>query len=701
MNLDYLSDIAPREMVESMRGRGIKEFTPPQAEAIEKGLLQQENIIVASPTASGKTLIGEMASVYNILAKGKKAIYIGPMKALVSEKFTEFKHDYPYIKSAVSMGDLDSADLWLSEYEMIFISTEKFDSLLRHKIDWLSSVGCVVFDEIHMIDDYSRGPVLEVILSKLLMYKGIQIIGLSATIRNPEELSKWLNAKLVVSDYRPIKLLKGVILSDKIYYYDGYNQDVYLMDGSSKIPEARVLEDTLEKKKQMLIFYYSKRNAEAGALKLSKITENSLTDDEKDKLNLIADKVEKVLEIPTEQCKKIASLMRKGIAFHHSGLLGMQKTYIEDAFKENLIKAICATTTLGLGVNLPAHTVLIRDLNKHTDRGNEYVGVNEAIQLFGRAGRPKYDTEGRALIIAKEKYNLRPLYERYIESEPDPIESKLGVMPVLRMHILSFIAEDFLNSKDQIEGFLKSTFYGYQYGNSSKITLFVNQVIDSLMDWGFIEKLGNNFIATKIGKRISELYIDPLSAKWLNDSISKAKDTMDMLYIISNTLEMRPYVRVTEDAEAQFVYYKSINPDLYISDDEYSYYNDAAFSTAMLLNDWINEIDEDTIIKKYHTTPGAIYAKNMNADWLIYSAIEIAKIMKKPTHLLIETRVRLRYGIKDELLDLVRLEQIGRVRARKLFNNGIKSISDIRSNPEKVSVILGKEITKHLLDQLN
>ena len=198
MNLDYLSDIAPREMVESMRGRGIKEFTPPQAEAIEKGLLQQENIIVASPTASGKTLIGEMASVYNILAKGKKAIYIGPMKALVSEKFTEFKHDYPYIKSAVSMGDLDSADLWLSEYEMIFVSTEKFDSLLRHKIDWLSSVGCVVFDEIHMIDDYSRGPVLEVILSKLLMYKGIQIIGLSATIRNPEELSKWLNAKLVV-----------------------------------------------------------------------------------------------------------------------------------------------------------------------------------------------------------------------------------------------------------------------------------------------------------------------------------------------------------------------------------------------------------------------------------------------------------------------------------------------------------------------
>ncbi len=700
MKIDFISDLVPSAMMESLRSRGIKEFTPPQAEAIEKGLLKGSNIMVASPTASGKTLIGELAAVYSILAKGKKAIYIGPMKALVSEKFNEFTKAYPYIKAAISMGDLDSGDPWLAEYDMIFVSTEKFDSLLRHKIDWLPSVGCVVFDEIHMVDDYSRGPVLEVIITKLSMYKEIQLVGLSATIGNPEELAKWIGAELVTSDYRPVKLLKGIVFSNSIYYYDGYSQEVYEMDGSSKVPEARVLEDTLHKGKQMLSFFYSKRNAESSAVKLSSVTKAVLTEDEKAKLAEIADKVENVLDSPTTQCRKEASLIRNGIAFHHSGLMSAQKAYVEDAFKSNLIKAICATTTLGLGVNLPAHTVLVRDLHKHSEEGNAYVGVNEVMQLFGRAGRPAYDTEGRALVIAKEKYNLMPLYERYIAADPEPIESKLGVMPVLRMHILSFIAEDFLNSKPEISKFLSNTFYGYQYGSTNMDT-FIDQVISSLTDWNFVEEHSSSYVATKLGKRISELYIDPLSAKWIMDSVGKATDSIGLLYILCNTIEMRPYVYVTEEAESKFVYYKSLNPELYSMEASYSYYDPvAAFSTAMMLSDWISEEDEDAIMKGYHTTPGAMYAKISNIDWLIYAAAEISRILKMPTHLLVETRVRLRYGIKDELLDLVRLEQIGRVRARKLFNNGIKTIEDIRKNPEKVSILLGREIAKKVYSQL-
>ena len=142
------------------------------------------------------------------------------MRALATEKFSEFQASYPYIKSAISIGDLDSNDQWLADYSMLFFSTEKFDSLLRHGINWLDSVGCIVFDEVHMIGDSSRGPTLEVLMTKLATTCDAQIIALSATIANCDEIAKWLSAELVQSEYRPVKLVKGIIHNGKAYYHD-------------------------------------------------------------------------------------------------------------------------------------------------------------------------------------------------------------------------------------------------------------------------------------------------------------------------------------------------------------------------------------------------------------------------------------------------------------------------------------------------
>ncbi|MEM0149999.1 MAG: DEAD/DEAH box helicase, partial [Candidatus Micrarchaeaceae archaeon] len=167
MDVSELGGKLPREIMESLASRNINALTPPQELAVEKGLLLGANMLVASPTASGKTLIAELACVYSILAKGMKAVYIAPMRALATEKYEEFKHNYPYIKTALSIGDLDADDPWLSEYEMMFFSTEKFDSLIRHGITWLHSIGCIVFDEAHMLGDTSRGPTLELLMTKL------------------------------------------------------------------------------------------------------------------------------------------------------------------------------------------------------------------------------------------------------------------------------------------------------------------------------------------------------------------------------------------------------------------------------------------------------------------------------------------------------------------------------------------------------
>ena len=704
MELRDLKGRLPNEILESIISRGITTLTPPQEMAINSGLFSGGNILVASPTASGKTLVAEMACANSIIAKGRKAIYIAPMRAIVAEKFQEFHSAYPYIKAAISMGDLDSSDQWLSEYEMLFVSTEKLDSLIRHGAPWISSVGCIVFDEIHMLSDISRGPTLELLITKLMRISDAQIIALSATIGNDEELAAWLKAKLVKSDYRPVKLHKGVVEGSKIFYWDNDEISETQMNGKSKIPEFRLVEDTLSQNKQAIIFYSTRRNAEAGAAKLASLLNGLLKVEEKKQLEAASQSILNALEKPTSQCAKLALCVSAGVAFHHSGLVNIQRAIVEDTFKKGLIKVICATTTLGYGVNLPAHTVLVRDLTRHNGVTSERISVNEVLQLFGRAGRPKYDTEGRALIASNQRYEVQELYMRYIIGTPEPIDSALGVASVLRMHILAFIAEDFLNALEDIEDFIKKSFYGFIYGNDSHIKAAVKQVLRELYDWGFIIEDYGKLLATKIGKRVSELYIDPLSAKWMLEFMPGAKDEVSMLYLISNTVEMKPYLRQTEEAEAEYAFYKDrFGSDLLYKYEELSfgYYNPVEpFTSALMLRDWMSEIDEESIIKKYHITPGALYAKLSNADWVIYSAIELAKLSHISARNLVDVRVRLKYGIKAELLDLVRLEQIGRVRARKLFDNGIRTVNDIRSHRGEVEMLLGKEIAAKVFAQL-
>lgn len=694
----------PFEIIESLEKRGIAKLTPPQESAVNAGLLEGSNLVVAAPTASGKTLIAEIACVNSILSKRMKAVYVAPMRALVTEKYNEFRTAYPYIRSAMSIGDFDSSDNWLADYEIIFVSTEKFDSLIRHGVEWLSHIGCLVFDEVHMLGDLSRGPTLEILITKLTTVCRAQIIALSATIGNAGEIAKWLGAKVIESDYRPVKLTKGIICNSAVYYDDDGTERSAILSGSSKIPEIRLAEDTLALKKQALIFYSTRRNAESGAQKMAAALGDSISRHAKPELDRLSNEVLNVLERPTEQCVKLSKLVKYGVAFHHAGLMNAQRGLVEDAFKANKIKIICSTTTLGFGVNMPAHTVLVRDLHRYENSSSGMIGVNEVTQLFGRAGRPQYDTEGRALLIASSIDRMRELYRDYIVAEPEPIDSSLAVVPVLRSHVLSLIATGFVSRVDALEGFFSRSFYGVQYGSTRHMNRVLGDVLSDLEKWGMLVGDGEGYSATKLGSRVSELYIDPLSAKWIVDSMPEANDTIGMLFMVSNTLEMRPYVRVTRDAEESLAAYMHTHRKLMaqgLNPMDYGNYSpEGAFSTAMMLNDWIDEMKEPDVVKKYSSTPGALYTKITNADWLIYSAIELAKIVKRPSRKMVEVRVRLRYGIKEELLDLVRLQQIGRVRARMLYAAGIRDVASLRQNRHRVAGILGKEVAEKILSQL-
>ena len=220
MELKFIKDKLPKEFYEILE-KEITTLRPAQEKSIEKGLLDGKNLLVCTPTASGKTLIAELAALKSIIEGKGKSVYIVPLKALASEKYRDFKRRYDKVaKIALSIGDIDSSDPFLADYDLMVCTAEKMDSLLRHHAPWVSNISVVIVYEIHLLNDQERGPTLEILLTILKkLLKNVQIIGLSATIGNAEELAEWLGADLVIDDWRPVKLHKGIYFDGKIEFY--------------------------------------------------------------------------------------------------------------------------------------------------------------------------------------------------------------------------------------------------------------------------------------------------------------------------------------------------------------------------------------------------------------------------------------------------------------------------------------------------
>jgi len=219
MKLEKLKKQIPERIYKELEKRKFTELRPSQVKAIKAGLFKDKNLLICTPTASGKTLVAELGFLNAIYHDKGKAVYVVPLKALASEKYKQFKKHYPNLKIGVASGDLDANDAFLRNTDVIVTTSEKFDSLIRHKVSWLSQVKVLIIDEIHLINDYSRGPTLEVVITLMQkLLKNLQIIGLSATIGNPGTLADWLKAELVLDDWRPVKLRKGVYLEGNIEF---------------------------------------------------------------------------------------------------------------------------------------------------------------------------------------------------------------------------------------------------------------------------------------------------------------------------------------------------------------------------------------------------------------------------------------------------------------------------------------------------
>jgi helicase len=697
-------------IIDVLKEHDISELYPPQAEALPY-VLKGENMVLSIPTASGKSLVAYLTIVHRLIHEGGKALYVVPLKALAREKYEELKlFERLGLKVGISTGDLDDSDPRLARFDIIVCTSEKADSLLRHKITWVDKIKVLVIDEVHLIHDPSRGPTLEVIISRFkALNPKTQVVALSATIKNATELSIWLDGKLIQSDWRPVPLREGVYHRKEVKYDNG---KIKKIDGSETKPLERLVENSIVKGGQVLVFVNTRRSTVSVANKLATLIEKNLSKKDKKNLEKLMASTKKELPELTSVDKKLFSCLEKGVAFHNAGLSSVQRRTVEKSFKDRIIKCIVATPTLAAGVNIPAQRVVIRDLWRYDPNfGMHPIPTFEYKQQAGRAGRPRYDKFGDAITIAKSEEQKEEIFNNYILSDIEPIFSKLGSQSALRMHLLSAIATNFVNSMDGIYNFIDSTFYAYQ-SDTFALKDEIDEAIDFLLQNGFVERINNDrFMSTLFGNRTSSLYIDPLSALLLKKALEKScgKETSDLSFIHAacSTPDVRSlYLRsgdtwVEEKAEKKKGVFL-LEPPV-ASNDEYEWFL-SDLKTASLIEDWIEEVYEDRIITKYNVGPGDIHNIVEMTQWLLYAAREFARMYNFDcVSELGDLILRVQYGCKKELLNLVSLRGIGRIRARALFNEGFKTIGDLRGVPlKRLAQIktIGEGVAKSIKSQI-
>ncbi|MGN6348007.1 MAG: DEAD/DEAH box helicase [Candidatus Nitrosocosmicus sp.] len=366
-------DLNDDKLASFLNFMGYDSFYPPQKLAIDSGLLKGSNILVATPTASGKTLISILAAI-KALEKDKKVVYITPLRSLAHEKFIEFnnidksKIFSRKIKIKISTGDFNTSNTALGNSDIIVLTNEKLDSIIRQGAAWLSNVGLFISDEIHLIGDFDRGPVLEMVLTKIKkFYTSSQLLGLSATVTNSADISDWLDCKLVESSWRPTRLLEGVYTDGSIYYNDNSKKNISQSGKDYSSITRDLILDSIKDDGQNLVFVETRKRSISLAKTTSQYVSRILSQEEK----TTAQKVSKLLldnNDDTDLTKTLSNLISSGVGFHHAGLSLSSREIVEKAFKNGIIKALFATPTLAAGVNLPARRVIITSISRYDFR---------------------------------------------------------------------------------------------------------------------------------------------------------------------------------------------------------------------------------------------------------------------------------------------------------------------------------------------
>jgi len=418
------------------------QLDPFQEEAI--GWIEKEHsVLVSAPTGAGKTLIAESA-IAKAFSRHETVIYTAPIKALSNQKYRDFRAQYGDGRVGILTGDVSiNADA-----PIVVMTTEIYRNSLFENLERLRKVGWVIFDEVHYLDDPERGTVWEEAI--LFTPPEIRMLALSATVPNVRELCEWIQSvherpiAVIEESHRPVPLeflfqCQGKILESKERLRrEGYlNRDDWKLSSRERRRGFRpmrakanrldhLIKHLIEKNRLPAIYFvFGRRRTEIFAWEAAAF--DFLSDsEEKEIVSLYDSLLEKYDLVHEKSAQDIRSLVEQGIAFHHAGMLPTLKEVVEQLFTSRLIKLIFTTETFALGINMPARSVILDELEKFYGTGFRHLKTRDFYQMAGRAGRRGMDERGFVYVRIHPNDTPYPEVERILYGRNEPIKSQFN-----------------------------------------------------------------------------------------------------------------------------------------------------------------------------------------------------------------------------------------------------------------------------------
>ena len=641
---------------------GFEEFNRMQREALPAILDTDHNVVASAPTASGKTALAELAICRTLRDEGT-ALFIAPLRALTTEKETEWERfeDLGYSVYVVT-GERDLNPRRAARADILVMTPEKTDSATRKhdsaRYSFIEDVDCVVIDEVHLLDSETRGGVLEVTVSRMRRICDPRIVALSATMPNIDDVAAWLDAPDETTfefgdDYRPVDLHAGV----KTYTH-GENS---FADKYRRLYRAFDLaEPHIRDGGQSLVFVSSRQDAVRAAAKAR---------DELAKRDVPIgargdyDFHNEAKELSNDS---LAKGVLDGVGFHHAGLSRDDREAVEEWFKEGKIQLLFSTSTLAWGVNLPARCVVIRDTKHHDPlEGEVDISPLDILQMLGRAGRPGYDDVGYGWVVCDRSDQNK--YRRLLR-EGKEIESRLA--EDLDSHLNAEIAMGTIRDLDDVMSWLETTFY-YRRAQSNPAAYDfedlrerVRDVLDRLVSRGFVEMDDDLSIdATPLGRLTSKYYLRLGTASRFADLAERDRITADdVLETVAGAADFRQVSARQSEVDAVDSVLTGVSTTL-----EDGPKKVLAILHASMANSTPSELRSDAWVIKQN----ALRLLSALREFLdTFADARAANLARR-----VEARVD--NGVSSDAAALTAVDGIGPGRARKLATGGLSTPADV------------------------
>jgi len=694
---------------------------PLQEKAIRAGLLNDaadsgvQNLLISAPTSSGKSFCGEMAAMAALLRR-RKAVMLLPLKSIAEEKYDYFRNCYRDIGIRTIIVSRDhpenDSDFELGNFDLALAIYEKFNRLLTVNLDILQQTGLVVVDELQMISDPSRGVELEMALTKILgSGYAPRIIALSAVLSDDSELADWMKCKTVTETVRPVDLLQGIAANGS-YHFRSFNNG---LESTEKIGLDCERENITEKligflksdKNQKLVFLKSRRDTIEAALALASavnwdeaaITLTQLEGEENSFL-----------------LRSLRQTLSRGVAFHNADLTAGQRQAIERGYRNGEIHVIFSTTTLAMGVNLPAETVLLETM-KYTS-GNfggkaslVPITVAEFQNISGRAGRFGMGPGGRpgkAIVLAGSEFEHEVLWSEYIDCRKS--EKHLSAIEHINFQdiVLDLIVSGFNSNLEVLKQCLRNLLYFRQdkFPGDTELTAILDDLSSSKL-------IGENLHSTRLGIAVAESgistdscrqYLRLLNEKfpetmagWLFVALSVSDFDVSRCGMTSFEYRRRFYEKLLHQHFDDCVNDINVYTELKTNHEPLDFRSSGILKSVFILIEWAGGKTIEKLEQRYQLHHGQIMNLAEMAAWLMASIGRIIFALDNRSHLpglLDDYAFNIQFGISPEMREIYTIigGLLSRTDYKALAHESIKSLDDLKTiGDEKLSGIIKPE----------